>query len=139
MLVRRSGLVALGVVLLAAAPAAAAPSIRVLSSRADLVTGGDALVQIAGVDPATARVSAGGRDVSDAFAGRSTGLVRGLPLGRTVLSVRDGDHGARLTVRNHPLQGPLFAGPQTQPWLCAGPCAPPTTYRFVYRSTDPSK
>jgi hypothetical protein len=48
----------------AAAPAFAAspsPQIRVLSNRADLVSGGDALVEVV---PAGARVEVGGRDVT---------------------------------------------------------------------------
>ena len=85
----RGRLVALGcafaAALIAAGPAHAATGdvrIEVLSNRADLVSGGDALVQIA--RPANARVTAdvNGRDVTSAFStsgsGRLVGLVRGL-------------------------------------------------------------
>ena len=67
-------------------------SIRVLSNRADLISGGDALVQIVMPDKATAlqqrpTVDDDGRDVSSAFAwradGRYVGLVEGSPSGRT--------------------------------------------------------
>src|SRR4051812_26685446 len=75
-------------------PAATASSgnvvLTVLSSRADLVSSGDALVAVQ--LPAGAqglRVHAGSRDVTRAFAKRSDrqvrGLVTGLPLGRTTL------------------------------------------------------
>src|SRR3954470_10873985 len=64
------------------------PEIRVLSNRPDLVSGGDALVQIvypATVLPSAVRVLLNGRDVTVAFArrsdgrfvGRLTGLVPG--------------------------------------------------------------
>ena len=95
--------------------------IEVLSSRPDLVTGGDALVR---VRPAGARVRVGRRDVTHLFAvrpdGRYTALVTRLPLGRTVLTARKGRRGARLVIRSHPLGGPLTAGPQIQPWRCFG-------------------
>jgi hypothetical protein len=134
------------------------PALQVISTRADLVTGGDALVAATlppGVRPSAARVHAGNRDVTSAFAhrkdGRFEGLVSGLPVGRTVLTLRlPGGRGARLAIQNHPLSGPLFAGPQTLPWICTtganglgapldGACSAAPRYRYVYRSTDPSK
>jgi hypothetical protein len=134
------------------------PALQVVSSRADLVTGGDALVAAilpSGVPASAARFAAGARDVTGAFArradGRLEGLVRDLPVGRTVLTLRlPGGRGARLAIENHPLSGPLFAGPQTRPWICTtganglgapldGACSAAPRYRYVYRSTDPSK
>src|SRR4051812_19881610 len=128
------------------APAAAAPvEIRVLSNRADLVSGGDALVEVVG--PPGVRVTAAGRDVTDAFAvrgdGRFAGLVSGLPVGRSrIVATAPGGEGASLVVTNHPRSGPLFAGPQTRPWLCAegssgSDCNAPTTYRLVYKPDRP--
>ncbi len=66
------------------AAAAAGPTIiRVLSNRADLVSGGEALVEVvlpSGVDPGGARITAAGRDVTASFAAnRLPGLLRGLP------------------------------------------------------------
>ena len=93
--------------------------IKVLSSRADLVSGGDALVQ---VRPAGARVRVGRRNVTRRFAVRPdrryTALLTGLRPGRNVITARKGRRGARLVVRNHPIGGPLFAGPQVRPWRC---------------------
>ena len=66
--------------------------IEVLSNRAELLSGGDALIEISGsTDLATVRVSAGERDVTSAFLptadGRKLrGLVTGLPEGTTVLT-----------------------------------------------------
>jgi hypothetical protein len=89
---------------------------KTISNRADLVSGGDALVRITGVRKgATVRV--GRRPVTKAFTRRGrtlTGLVSGLRSGRNV--IRAGS--ARLVVRNHPIGGPVFAGAQVQPWVC---------------------
>ena len=67
-------------------------AIEVVSGRADLVTGGDALVEVTGVRRASdVRVRLNGRDVSPAFAvrpgGRFQGLVHGLRVGRNDLRV----------------------------------------------------
>src|SRR5205085_8825879 len=56
-------------------------AIKVLSNRADLVSGGDALVEVtlpAGSDPASLRVDVDGRDVTDAFAVRPNGRLMAL-------------------------------------------------------------
>src|SRR5438132_11854841 len=59
--------------------------ITVLSNRADLISGGDALIEIvlpAGVDPARVPVDVDGRDVTAAFGvrphGRDIGIFTGL-------------------------------------------------------------
>lgn len=128
-----------------AAPAKPRLSISVLSGRADLVSGGDALVAIGvprGVKSSRIRVTAGARNVTRAFAmrpnGRFEGLVGGLPLGRTTLvaSLLKGP-GARLPLTNHPAGGPLFSGPQVQPWSCQPgaadrQCNDAPGYRFLY-------
>ncbi|MCU1622829.1 MAG: N-acetylmuramoyl-L-alanine amidase [Frankiales bacterium] len=118
--------------------------ITVLSSRADLVSAGDALVAVS--LPAGARgltVKAGARDVTKAFAKRSDGqvrgLVNGLPLGSTTLTATiDGGRGARITLVDHAIGGPVFAGPQIQPWACAAgtrgkqcDAKPTYAYRFL--------
>ena len=127
------------------------PQIVVLSNRADLVSGGDALVQIvlpARVDPATVRVSLDGTDVTSAFAvrpdGRYEGLVTGLAVGANDLmaTMRQGPT-VHLTITNHPSGGPVFAGPQVQPWICktfAGfgapadaQCNTAPVYSYVYQ------
>ncbi len=108
--------------------------IRVLSNRADLVSGGDALVEL--VLPKSAsidglRVDVDGRDVSSSFKqgtdARVVGLVTGLKDGANVVTARVGGAGARLTITNHPIGGPIFSGPQVQPWVCASPTAQAAT------------
>src|SRR5205823_3648669 len=103
----------------------------------------------AGVAASDVRVDADGRDVTSAFAvradGRFYGLLTGLVDGPNIVTARlpDGS-GARLTVTNHPVGGPVFAGDQVEPWLCNpgaldAQCNRAATYSFMYRSTNPSK
>lgn len=157
--VRRSRTLAAVVALFAATllvplPAAqAAPTglkVSVLSNRADLISGGDALVQVAlpaGITPSKVRVTAAGRDVTRAFAvrpnGQFEGLVTGLPLGRSVLKAAVGRSSDTLTITNHPNGGPVFSGPQVQPWVCQSTavdkqCNQPAEYTYLYKSTNPT-
>src|SRR5688572_31830622 len=84
--------------------------IKVLSNRADLISGGEALVEIvlpAGVLSANVRVDVGGRDVTSSFAvrpsGRYLGRVDGLAVGDNALSARaKGAAAAKITITNHP-------------------------------------
>ena len=137
------------------AKAKARVAIDVISNRADLVSSGDALVEVTGVPAADAgrtKVTLGGVDVTSSFAvrpgGRYLGLVTGLKNGRNDLRVSSPAGGAKLVVTNHPRGGPVFAGPQVQPWDCNlrsattglgaptdAQCNTPTVYRYVYKST----
>jgi hypothetical protein len=143
--------VALGASVVAAVGAApadarqAAPRIQVLSNRADLVSGGDALVRVTlpkGVKAKRLRLTAGKRNVTKRLhktgKRRLEGVVNKLPRKRTALTarIRKGA-AARLYVTNHPLGGPIFAGPQIKPWACQegakdAQCNQPRSYRFVY-------
>ena len=125
-------------------------SLEVLSGRADLVSGGDALVAAQVSGPVTVDVD--GVDVTSAFAlrpsGRLEGLVRGLKVGENVLTVRDAaGAGKRITLTNHPIGGPIFSGPQVTPYACnpnasnppLGPatdaqCNAPTRVEWLYRN-----
>jgi len=155
--------VALGVSAVgAAAPSAHSGAIRVgpahlvrlavLSTRADLVSGGEALVQVflpPGARTAQTRLDVNGRDVTREFAllssGKFEGLVTGLANGSNVLTARLPDgYGAHLTITNHPIAGPILSGPQLKPWGCeAGAvdatCAKPVAYSYYYKSTDSTK
>ncbi len=118
-----------------------------------MISGGDALIEL--VMPSAARsfgfrAELNGRDVSARFAaranGRVMGVIDGLDIGANDLRVVvDGGAGARLTVVNHPLGGPVFSGEQLQPWLCTteangldvaedAQCNAQTTYEFFYRT-----
>ncbi|MGW7684129.1 DUF6351 family protein [Kribbella sp. NPDC054772] len=105
-------------------PAVAARPVKleVLSSRADTVTGGDALVHVDAPDPdGQVRVSLNGQDVSGDFVpddtGR-TGLVKNLRPGANVLRAEAGGRRTTLDVRNYPREGPVFSGPHEQPFAC---------------------
>src|SRR6266581_9308823 len=107
-----------------AAPASAAPEILVLSNRADLITGGDALVEIkwpAGTDTNNAQVTLNGVSVKSAFATRNghyTGLVTGLRNGDNVLTASAQGTAAQIIITNHPITGPILSGPHITPYEC---------------------
>jgi hypothetical protein len=127
--------------------AAGDPQIRTLSNRADLISSGEALVQVvppAGVDPSAIRLDVDGRDVTSAFGvrsdGRYFGLIQGLRNGGNLVTARAPAGAARLTITNHPIGGPVLAGPQIQPWTCFpgaldAQCDRPARYTWMYKST----
>jgi hypothetical protein len=121
-------------------PLAAAQSnltiLKVLGNRADLVSGGNALVEVvlpakAKATYANVKVLLNGNDVTSSFAvradGRYYGLVEGLKEGQNLLVARvPNGPGARLTVTNHPIGGPVFSGPQVPFWVCTTKVNNPT-------------
>lgn len=119
------------------------PEIKVLSNRADLVSGGDALVEIIWGGAAhsnVTRVELNGVDVKSAFAtrpnGRYMGLVTGLKDGDNLLTVRVGNAGRQITITNHPIGGPVFSGGrQLAPWVCARTTVTPVTVTAPRDST----
>ena len=104
------------------AHAPAPVTIQVLSGRADLISGGEALVQVnrpRGSAKEALRVTLSGRNVTSAFNRSGVGLVTGLKVGRNTLTALLADgRGARIVITNYPIGGPIFAGPQVQPWVC---------------------
>jgi hypothetical protein len=146
------------VIALATAGAAAAKSqphghvvITTVADRADLISGTSTLVSItvpAGDRYSRLKVALGKRSVNREFAMRANGsfegLLTGLKLGRNVLSavLPNGD-GARITITDHPIGGPVFSGPQIEPWTCeAGAidkkCDQAPKFQYLYKSTNPS-
>ncbi|MFK7962558.1 MAG: DUF6351 family protein [Burkholderiaceae bacterium] len=110
--------------------------VTTLSNRAELISGGDALVQVtvpgaAASGSVTAKaivglkVTVGDRDVTDAFVlegDKATGLVTGLAEGsNTVTASADGVGSTSLVVTNAPRGGPVLSGPQPTPYYCATP------------------
>src|SRR5262245_3202281 len=123
-------------------------SIEVLSSRAELVSGGSALVRITGASSAPA-VAIDGKDVSGAFKQDAKsgwiGLIEGLKDGDNRLVAKGGGREAALTLRNHAINATLFAGPQQTPFLCENEnhglasakdesCAAPSVVKYFYRN-----
>src|SRR5260370_4438908 len=110
--------------------------IAVLSNRADLISGGEAVVEVVArgeVAPSSVRVALNGHDVTGAFAvrpdGRFYGLLTGLAEGPNDVQAvvlpaptskrPPGKTSARITITNHSRGGPIFSGAQLQPWICA--------------------
>lgn len=139
-------------------PGRGGPQIEVLSSpRADRVSDGAALLAVdASRGPVTVRLN--GADVTEEFRPRGrqlVGLVDGLRLGDNRLEASVGRGRGRtsaITLVNHPRTGPMFSGPQEQPFVCStaafttlggsalgaptdAACSAPTKIEYVYRST----
>src|SRR6266404_9609684 len=136
---------------------AIAQQIQVLSSRADTVSGGDAVIQVglpAGISTLQVTILRNGSDVTSAFVAADLrtlqGLVSGLNVGfNTLLATSrvDGHVIAKLAVQSWPLYGPVFAGAHQRPWICetqasglepppaSGPCVAATRYDWFYRTT----
>src|SRR5215210_1648577 len=100
------------------------PYLRVLSSRPDLVSGGDALVRVepvGGGAGATLKVTVNGGDVTStlkAERGGLIGLVSGLTNGPNTVTITGGGRTSSLTLVNHPVTGPMISAPQEQPFVC---------------------
>ena len=95
-----------------------------------------------GARPSQVRVTLGRQNVTSLFAvrpnGKFEGLLTGLAVGRNVLTatLRNG-YGARITITDHAIGGPVFSGPQIQPWLCETgakdkQCDQPATFAYYY-------
>src|SRR3989449_7378406 len=120
----------------ASAKAAASGQFEIvtLSNRADLVSGGDALVEVRvpkSVALSQVRLSLNGHDVTGAFTANAAtrtlrGLVTGLVEGRNdfVAGESRGGREARLVITNHPIGGPGAVGAPTLAWICATPPPP---------------
>src|SRR6266478_6629447 len=134
----KSSFLALSAVVLVTAQAGEGPSnfeIVSLSNRADLISGGDALVEVRvpkNMPLNKVRLSLNGHNVTGAFTANAAtrtlrGLVRGLVEGRNdfVAGESRGGREARLVITNHPIGGPVLLGSQTTPWICATPTAVP--------------
>ena len=125
-----------------------APQVRVLSTRSDLISGGNVLVEVIPASGQTVddlELQLNGQDVASAFAttssGQILGLVSGLELGENTLSASAGGATTELSLRNHPSGGPVISGPQLEPWFCQGTaededCNQPAQFSFHYLPED---
>ncbi len=169
-------LLAIALLMLTASPALAsgggaqdfwswfAPQVETVSSPADLVSGGDARVEVwvpVWLSLRSLRIKVNGENVTGLFAPSSNwrvldGVVDGLPLGESTIRVRARFRGwlgrwlpalrTRLELVNYPRSGPMFSGPQQQPFMCSteanglgvpdADCGVPTQVEFVYLSTE---
>lgn len=113
-------------------PAADRFDVRVVSSAADQVTGGDARLHIdvpRTVPPHQVEVWVGGADQRARFSlipgtRTLTGVIDGLALGDNTVVVKPNGNGkgrppaVTMVLRNHPVTGPVFSGPHQYPFVC---------------------
>lgn len=141
-----------------AAGPGAALELRALSTRAETVSGGDVLVQIAvprDVPPERVSVTLNGRDVRSAFRPTAqpqvlVGLLSGLTTGPNQLEASvSGQRRAQLRLVSHPLTGPVMSGPHQTPFVCEtetfglgpaldGTCHVATRVDYFYRLRAPA-
>ena len=156
-------------IVLGAAPASAQTArgggfeVRTLSARADMVSGGDVLIQIATPPSAGANVAiaVNGREASPELKATTPSaplIVRltHLELGPNTIEVglKGRKPAAQLAIVNHPIAGPVMSGPRQTPFTCEtqafgfGPpvdtdCMVATRVDYFYRSqqdrADPFK
>jgi len=112
------------------APAAAPFEIQILSSAPDQVSGGDALVRVQFEPfqiPESATLLLNGANVTGALTanpaqGTLEGVVSGFAVGANLLQLQPNSNAtkilASLAVTNYPISGPIFSGPQQQPFVC---------------------
>ena len=114
--------------------------IRTLSNRADLLSDGDALVDVQvpkTVPMKKVTLTLNGVDVGDRFvADEDARVLRGVLTGmtpgeNTLVADANGNGNGRpwasLTLTNHVRGGPILLGSQTQPWICATPTPVPAS------------
>jgi hypothetical protein len=99
--------------------------ITTLSSRPEMVSGGDTLVKIEAPDSIVLekiRVSRNGSDVTGVFNRGSghflVGLVGGLKEGGNKIEAKAGAAKASLAVNDYSIKGPIFSGPHDDPYVC---------------------
>lgn len=110
-------------------------TIRTVSNRADLISGGDALVEVTTTATTASRgvtMQLNGSDITNAFidqgGGRFLGVVTGMKTGSNVVQAtarQDASQGAKLTITNAPISGPVISGQQVTPFYCATPTPQP--------------
>ena len=122
------GLLALAALLMAPNSCENSWTIEILSSAPHQVSGGDALVQVGfpgGVPKPNAVLLLNGVDVTGSLVpdgGNLVGVVEGFTVGSNLLEVKASPTAtavkAVLLATNHPESGPIFSGPQQQPFVC---------------------
>lgn len=123
-------------------------TIKTLSNRPDLISAGDVLIEVvlkAATDADELVLSRNGDDVTDNLQATSDplrflALVDGLTIGENTISASNGNS---ITVTNHPVGGPVFTGPQIQPWSCQAEaddeqCNQAAEISWLYKSSNPT-
>ena len=152
--------IAIGLVLVGGA-VSAQPSggfeVRTLSTRADMVSGDDVLIQIKTPSSAASKVvlTVNGdeprAEVRETTAGTMVVRLTGLQLGTNAIAVglKGEKPAVQLSIVNHPVTGPVFSGPHQTPFNCEteafgfdqaldANCAVATRVDYLYRSNAAS-
>jgi hypothetical protein len=129
--------------------------LRVASSQADTVSGGNVLIRLGAPLNSTWSAQLNNRDDvtrsfrhaegSDEFLALLTGLRDGV---NTLRIWVDGTVRAAVEIVNHPIAGPVFSGPQQEPFVCQtdsnglgaasdANCGAKTIVQYYYKSTSP--
>ncbi|MDB6000001.1 MAG: hypothetical protein JWP52_1700, partial [Rhizobacter sp.] len=138
------------------APLGAAPTLSVLSSKPEYVSGGDALIQVklpTGAQASALSLMVNGTAVTtslvaDAATGTLRGLVTGLKDGENTVaaSLPQSEQGT-LKLTNFPITGPILSGPHMKPYECRttesglgapldANCSATRKIDYFYRATD---
>ena len=128
--IRRSALTALALISLLAgvshqvafSQSATKLEIKTLSSRPDLVSGGDVLIEVK-APAALTQLTLNGKEVAkplklDPMTKSYLGLITGLQLGDNTLTAKTAKAQASLKITNYPSTGPILSGPHLTPYEC---------------------
>ncbi|MCH7856380.1 MAG: hypothetical protein IIB37_06470 [Gemmatimonadetes bacterium] len=120
--------------LLSCSPTGSVIAIRVVSTQAHLVSGGDALIEVlasaSSVDELQLTVNGETQTVEFAVTNAADGtasyraLVTDLRVGDNTIEVDVGYGSAQIGVVNYPITGPIISGPQQEPYFCLAELAP---------------
>ena len=134
-------------------------AVRVVSGRPDMVSGGDALIEITGspevIKSPALSVIVNGRNLRPVFRNGQTldsllGRIEGLTAGKNTLEVKlDDKRQAVLELMNYPIAGSVFSGPHQTPFICQtemsglgapldADCSAKTLVSYIYKSTQPA-
>jgi len=132
-------------------PVAGRGEIQVLSNRADLISGGDALIRVVAdeeqnLENATLTINEVDATpmLSQQDDGSLAGLISSLDFGTNKLVITLADKSVlKREITNHSKGGPIFSGPQVQPWKCTNDavkqdeqCNQAPEYSFKYLPAD---
>ena len=101
-------------------------ALRVLSSLPQHVSGGDARIAVLAPQSEHSKLELwlNGVKVTPTLSSQATrleGVITGLALGENTLEVRHSERGKTDAIKltNHPITGPMFAGPKQEPFVCS--------------------
>jgi hypothetical protein len=129
--------------------------LEVLSSRPDVISGGDTLVELRTLQGSRWSAILNGREVTASFrrsqSGELLAMLSGLRQGKNVLEIKEaGLSKTKIILVDHSLSGPIFSGPHQTPFVCQteanglGPaldadCSAKTIMQYYYKSTEPAE